>query len=238
MTTLSSYSLTLLLIAYLQTISHLPNLQSPELISLSCTPTSYLWARPKVVKARKGKGRRKQNDAPPIVPDETPSPPRVYCDTTFIIHLPEAARWTQTKFELVETLVGFFEFYAQFSWEENIVSISEGGVVPRAKKWKEPLVSAKKPRKTKKERQEEAMKKREEAEKKDEHSVSEDEGDGARTMIEEHTDGGAHDSHQVAGDTLIETKVGAIEEEEADLQEDEDDEHGAEGQPEKWRDDL
>lgn len=145
-TTLSSYSITLLLLAYLQTIQHLPNLQSPALIAHAGTAPSHLWARPKVSRpkrfnAKRAKRAAARNDAVEKEP-EAPPPPRVCCDTTFVTQPPDDA-WAQADVGMAAALLGFFDFYAAeegagFAYASQIVSVAEGGVVPRTEGFKEP----------------------------------------------------------------------------------------------------
>jgi hypothetical protein len=140
-TTFSSYTLALLLLGYLQTTGHLPNLQDPAL--LANAPESHLWARPPRVRQR-----RPKKGAPPAEPAPAVAPaPRVRCDTTFA---PSAPDWSPpTQLALAAGLRGFFAFYAELDFNTQAISIAEGGTVPRESAFVEPPEPVKKERKRK-----------------------------------------------------------------------------------------
>jgi hypothetical protein len=121
-TTLSSYCYTLLAIAYLQHLGVLPNLQANVTASIPADPARendpdtvwVSWGREQGVKAHVGFGKR-----PPVgwvssVPDLTAA----------------------------EAVVGFFDFYSRstrnkavgrMDWDNQIVSILNGGIISRSK---------------------------------------------------------------------------------------------------------
>ena len=72
-TTLSSYSLTLLLLAYLQQIGHLPNLQDPDVLVAASVQPSHLWLRP-VTRHLRRATRNKKDKKPPTNAEPTTSP--------------------------------------------------------------------------------------------------------------------------------------------------------------------
>jgi hypothetical protein len=79
-TTLSSYSLLLLLLAYLQYTGHLPNLQDKKLIAASGVEPSHLWLRPVIprprrVKQKKAKSEQGRNNVLNQPSQPTPSQP-------------------------------------------------------------------------------------------------------------------------------------------------------------------
>ncbi|KAH8922824.1 hypothetical protein BT69DRAFT_209030 [Atractiella rhizophila] len=106
-TTLSSYSIILLLIAYLQTVGILPNLQDPNLLK-------YRQARLFFTLPRKsGNGSVR---------------PPVGFNTDF---LPTSAlNWSGRTMSIEDAILGFFEFYSGMGFDttSSIVSISSGGV--------------------------------------------------------------------------------------------------------------
>lgn len=138
-----------MLLAYLQHIGHLPNLQSPELILRTGTLPSHLWARPKTSRFKKRKKGGKYNAPPPDIPPV----PRVCCDTTFVSHPPDDV-WPHNNSGMAATLIAFFGFYASgLDYERNIVSLLEGGIIPRTEQFKEPPPPAEeKKKKNKKEK--------------------------------------------------------------------------------------
>jgi hypothetical protein len=111
----------LLLIAYLQSTGHLPNLQDPKLVSQSQLEHSYLWLRPPKSNQAKLQVERSSNS----------TAGRLCCDTTFTPSVPEVAQWKQTPMDPGTALWGFFAYYAGFDFEHRCVSINTGGFSPR-----------------------------------------------------------------------------------------------------------
>lgn len=102
----SSYTYTLMLIAYLQHLGSLPNLQSAS--RTASIPRKHFWSRPRYHDKRGTEH-----------------------DVTFAQPLPTDHAAART-IGLVETLRGFFHFFANdFDPDRMIVSIVRGGIVPR-----------------------------------------------------------------------------------------------------------
>lgn len=120
-TTFSSYTLALLLIAYLQSKGHLPNLQDSTMVHHSQVERSYLWLRP----PKSNQGRLHVQSSSSAVAG------RLCCETTFAPSVPEAARWNQTHMDPGTALLDFFAYYSTFDFENQSVSIKSGGASPR-----------------------------------------------------------------------------------------------------------
>lgn len=103
---LSSYTLVLLLIRYLQGIGQLPNLQDEHLLDDHRTIISAAAKRPRI----------KRNTKPPVE--------LVKHDTSFISRPPS---WSIPPPEdLAKLLLGFFQFYDQFDFSRLVVSVRSG----------------------------------------------------------------------------------------------------------------
>ncbi|KAL0255661.1 hypothetical protein I308_100467 [Cryptococcus tetragattii IND107] len=121
--TMSSYCLTLMAIAYLQHIGHLPNLQADINVPEVCRPEDtsehdvvwVSWGKEQGVKAHVGFSLSPPDDWKPSIPNLTAA----------------------------DAIRGFFEFFSlngsaplrgeKFDRLTQIVSILQGGIVPRAK---------------------------------------------------------------------------------------------------------
>lgn len=118
--TFSSYSLILLIIAYLQSISFLPNLQDPLLISATSTPRSRFWTRPR---GSSRHGRTIQ--------------PSVGWDVTFVEEIPAGLDWKTDDIDVDVLARGFFKYYTEeFDVERQVMSVQNGAPMPRERPFK------------------------------------------------------------------------------------------------------
>ncbi|KAL8280590.1 hypothetical protein RQP46_006913 [Phenoliferia psychrophenolica] len=117
--TFSSYTLILLVIAYLQTIEYLPNLQDPFLISSTATPRSRFWTRPRVSTRGAAKTRSIQSSTG--------------YDVTFLEKIPANIQWTIAQdLDLAQLAKGFFRFFTtNIDPARQIVSIQHGALLDR-----------------------------------------------------------------------------------------------------------
>ncbi|GAA5826781.1 hypothetical protein JCM11251_002892 [Rhodosporidiobolus azoricus] len=119
-TTFSSYTFILLVIAYLQKLNLLPNLQSPTLIEHTNTPQKRFFSTPK---ARTKRFKR-------IIRS-------VGWDVTFVSYdegAPEG--YEPESAELVELARGFFDYYGEgFNTEGEIISVWNGAPLTRAREY-------------------------------------------------------------------------------------------------------
>jgi hypothetical protein len=140
---LSSYTIVLLLISYLQVQGHLPNLQDPGWISRSGVKASHLWARPHThhpttPDSARGRGGKQS-------PTQALDLSKRFCwDTTFAPSVPPRVVWKQTSLTLADAILGFFESYAALDLERNIISIADGGLIERTSVY-EPGASTRSP---------------------------------------------------------------------------------------------
>ena len=112
--TLSSYTLILLVIAYLQHIDFVPNLQADDLIEEHQVERTRFFSTPKVM-MRRGKMTALRGSTG--------------WDVTFVEDLPEAPRGTTRLKDLAR---GFFDYYGStFQCEKEVVSIQHGSPFPR-----------------------------------------------------------------------------------------------------------
>jgi hypothetical protein len=140
-TTLSSYSIVLLLLSYLQVKGHLPNLQDPALIEQTGVAPTFLWARPAKQKSagKKSKASKRHQGALVGAPvDVQQAPLHVRCETTFV---PAYAAFRAQVSELAPLtldagLRGFFAYYAAFDFENTVVALAASGTMPRAVSFK------------------------------------------------------------------------------------------------------
>lgn len=110
---LSSYTLILLVISYLQHRRVLPNLQSAELIEQAGIKREKFWTKPRKLLGRRSRFAGKT--------------PTVSWDVTFVTTMPEEAKWVPESIPLQELAEGFFDYYAnRFSAETKIVSVQAG----------------------------------------------------------------------------------------------------------------
>ncbi|KNF03991.1 hypothetical protein PSTG_02701 [Puccinia striiformis f. sp. tritici PST-78] len=129
----SSYTLVLLLIAYLQVINHLPNLQDPLYIQ-----QVYGDSKPDLIYIKNPARKPKSNS--------TPYSPLIAINTSFVVSPPDASNWIQTYptqsyihdpailHDILEKiLVGFFEFYDRFDFDSYLISIRDGRPIRRRK---------------------------------------------------------------------------------------------------------
>lgn len=115
--TFSSYTLILLVIAYLQQCEVLPNLQDPFLIASTATARQLFWSRPR--QGRKGKKVTVQ--------------PSMGWDVTFLEKIPAGLNWTVAAgLELADLAKGFFRYYTtDFDPARQIISIQHGAPMDR-----------------------------------------------------------------------------------------------------------
>ncbi|KAM0752275.1 hypothetical protein T439DRAFT_324345 [Meredithblackwellia eburnea MCA 4105] len=112
----SSYTYILLVISYLQSISLLPNLQDPFLISVAQVEPRRFWTRPRA-------GGRKGHHT---------ITPGTGWNVTFIEKIPENLDWKVDDNVTFESVVkGFFQYYIDFDAERQVVSIQNGGPMHR-----------------------------------------------------------------------------------------------------------
>jgi hypothetical protein len=140
-TTLSSYSIVLLLLSYLQVKGHLPNLQDPALIEQTGVAPTFLWARP-----AKNKPTGKQSKVPKrhqgtligAPADAQQAPLHVRCETTFAPAYAVAGTEASALAPLTldSGLRGFFAYYAAFDFENTVVALAASGTMPRAAPFK------------------------------------------------------------------------------------------------------
>ncbi|GAA5911983.1 hypothetical protein JCM5296_004030 [Sporobolomyces johnsonii] len=115
--TFSSYTLILLVIAYLQRINLLPNLQNDDLIARTSTPRQRFFSTPKAY-GRRGKLKHLIRS--------------VGWDVTFVEYENPPAKYEPTQADLVELARGFFHYWAdEFEMGREVVSISNGGPFER-----------------------------------------------------------------------------------------------------------
>lgn len=113
--TFSSYTLILLVIAYLQSISLVPNLQAADLIAQQGVERRRFFSTPKA-RIRRGKLNGIKGSTG--------------WDTTFVEKVPG---WEVQEVGLKELARGFFDYYGrQFQGEEEVVSIQNGAPFPRS----------------------------------------------------------------------------------------------------------
>lgn len=131
--TMSSYCLTLLAIGYLQQLGHLPNLQSNINVPVPSYPSDT--EDPDLIWVGWGKGQ-----GLPAHIAFSKSPPR---------------GWVQKNTDLTasEAIRGFFSYFSstsgpgpRFDREGSIISVPNGGVVPRAEGYMSPLMGTKESR--------------------------------------------------------------------------------------------
>jgi hypothetical protein len=117
--TFSSYTLILLVIAYLQTLSLVPNLQSSDLITAANVRPSMFYTRPRQSRNRKN---------PKTIPSTG-------WDTTFVERVPN---WTPKDASLEALARGFFNYFAnEFDVESQVVSIANGEPFERQNKFQD-----------------------------------------------------------------------------------------------------
>ncbi|TIA68393.1 hypothetical protein E3P91_04094 [Wallemia ichthyophaga] len=148
-TTLSSYTLILMVISFLQVVGHLPNLQDPDQIRAAGLQEQRLWVRPPTKRPKDLKKERSRSDnSNTNTNSQSVSPPtsnvRVSFDTTFV----EAPlrNFVPSPLSLSTALSGFFYYYSTrsnkidndywrvsgpFNYETSIISIKHGGFLPR-----------------------------------------------------------------------------------------------------------
>jgi hypothetical protein len=138
-TTLSSYSIVLLLLSYLQVKGHLPNLQDPALIEQTGVAPTFLWARPaKNKKKPAGKQsmprKRQQETVVGALANAQQAPLRMRCETTFVPAYAAAGAQSSelAPLTLDGGLRGFFAYYASFVFENTVVALAASGTMPRA----------------------------------------------------------------------------------------------------------
>ncbi|SCZ96783.1 BZ3500_MvSof-1268-A1-R1_Chr4-1g06716 [Microbotryum saponariae] len=128
---MSSYTIILLAINYLQQINHLPNLQDKELIESTSTESTRFYSTPRVRK-RHGKNNIQRSTG---------------WDTTFVEHYP--GQWydgpvTMECGLLKEWAVGFFTCYAgedhmSFHSERQVVAVKLGRAMDRERHYRSAL---------------------------------------------------------------------------------------------------
>lgn len=141
----SSYTLILLLIAYLQVINHLPNLQDPNYLynlldpirpsNLHCDPddSDLIYILKPASTKPNGSNR------PPMTRGGRKpwmSQQIVSIDTSFVERPPKSFDWLQTyphdpsshqpDRSIAKVLIGFFEFYSNFDFATHLISIRDG----------------------------------------------------------------------------------------------------------------
>ncbi|GAA5895422.1 hypothetical protein JCM6882_006246 [Rhodosporidiobolus microsporus] len=123
-TTFSSYTFILLVIAYLQRLKLLPNLQSPDLIDQTNTPSTRFYSTPKARSKRHKRIIRSVGWDVTFVEYDA-GPPQGY--------EPEPA-------DLVDLARGFFDYFgAEFDTEREIVSVWNGAPLGRARDFVDPV---------------------------------------------------------------------------------------------------
>ncbi|GAA5863043.1 hypothetical protein JCM3774_001402 [Rhodotorula dairenensis] len=116
-TTFSSYTLILLVIAYLQRVDLLPNLQDPDLIASTGTERNRFYSTPKA------RARRSRVDR--IVRS-------VGWDVTFVEYETTPDGYAASEVNLVDLARGFFHYYAdEFDMERTAVSVWKGSPLER-----------------------------------------------------------------------------------------------------------
>ncbi|KAI5476739.1 hypothetical protein MNV49_007329 [Pseudohyphozyma bogoriensis] len=136
--TFSSYTLILLVIAYLQSLSVLPNLQDEALIASTGTKRTTFWTRPKVTRGKKSKVFGGTG-----------------YDTTFVEVESLKGLWKGKEVEggLLELAKGFFEYYGTVLEVESVaVGVQSGGTFERERKWSEQVPKGQKPKRGGKEK--------------------------------------------------------------------------------------
>ena len=153
-TTLSSYSIILMLLCFFQIVGHSPNLQDHLQIKAAGLPERRLWVRPPVkrremlkethfkVKSESNVNSKKHDF--PSTPFTSQPNVRVSFDTAFISK--PLNDFTPVPLTLSNALTGFFYFYAgcnapqfdsfwnilePFHYETQIASLKYGGLLPR-----------------------------------------------------------------------------------------------------------
>lgn len=118
--TFSSYTLILLVIAYLQHLNLVPNLQSDEIVQSARVPRRKFWSRPR------------QNIRRKTVHVSASTG----WDTTYAERIPKDFQWTPAVIPggVAELALGFFNYYGRFFEPENeVVAIASGGSFRRAR---------------------------------------------------------------------------------------------------------
>lgn len=116
-TTFSSYTLILLVIAYLQRVDLLPNLQDADLIASTGTERNRFYSTPKA------RARRSRVDR--IVRS-------VGWDVTFVEYETTPEGYATSEAKLVDLARGFFHYYAdEFDMERTAVSVWKGSPLER-----------------------------------------------------------------------------------------------------------
>ncbi|MBW0493890.1 hypothetical protein O181_033605 [Austropuccinia psidii MF-1] len=121
-TSASSYTLILLLIAYLQSIKFLPNLQDQANLKEALGPNYqphyvYIFSD---LKLRNKKSLNAANQSTTPV------------DTSFLNTSPQMTNWKKPKVEdLSKLFLGFFQYYDTFDFDRCLVSIRDGHPLPR-----------------------------------------------------------------------------------------------------------
>ncbi|KAM0786894.1 hypothetical protein ACM66B_002318 [Microbotryomycetes sp. NB124-2] len=130
----SSYTLLLLVIAYLQSIGVVPNLQDVRLIELKGVEQQLFWSRPK----------------PYIKHGQVWSVTRsIGWDVTFVEKLSTFEYEGQQPPDLtLESMAkGFFKYYAQFDWSKFAVSLKEGKPLERQRPYEDEVSKLRRERK-------------------------------------------------------------------------------------------
>ncbi|KAK4052792.1 hypothetical protein OIV83_002079 [Microbotryomycetes sp. JL201] len=127
----SSYTLLLLVIAYLQKTGVVPNLQDPRLIELKGLERKLFWSRPKPY-IKHG-----------VVLSVTRS---IGWDVTFVERLSTYELEQATNLTLKTLAAGFFKFYAEFDWTKFAVSVKNGQSLERERPYEDEISRLRKDR--------------------------------------------------------------------------------------------
>ncbi|KAK4057414.1 hypothetical protein OIO90_001483 [Microbotryomycetes sp. JL221] len=114
----SSYTLLLLVIAYLQHIQLVPNLQDENLIQLKGVQPQLFWSTPKVwIKSGQIMSIKRS----------------IGWNVTFVEKMKTFEYESQQpkNLNLKNLTVGFFKFFKNFDWNHQVVSIQQGGLFKR-----------------------------------------------------------------------------------------------------------